>query len=270
MKYLLLPIFIILFAEEAEATGKASDKLVKDGDTLTLLTKPLDKLLFVDSLWYKTDKKPEFSRVIDCWTGYTAIWTLEGRELFLTAIESCTRTDEHFQADLSVLFGSQVKNGKVRADWVSGELVIPVGKLLRYFETPSMSYYEGERVLTMQDGLLVKEERFDNSKTYQSKFTKSAKLFYEYIYSHIDWSRIPNLGDKKVKVFLKVTAGSDRRPDSVAFMKKSNYYSIDQEAMRAVKSLPEWDVYYRRGKPYPVPWSLPILFDETTRKKYAF
>ncbi len=70
-----------------------------------------------------------------------------------------------------------------------------------------MSFYEGEIILTMQDGTLIKEERFDNSNTYQSIFTKSTRALVEYIYSHIDWSKIPDLGDKKVKVFLQYHTG---------------------------------------------------------------
>jgi hypothetical protein len=41
----------------------------------------------------------------------------------------------------------------------------------------------------------------------------------------------------------------------------------DKEAIRVIKSIPEWDVIYRHGKLSTTIWSYPVRFDWTNRKK---
>jgi hypothetical protein len=43
---------------------------------------------------------------------------------------------------------------------------------------------------------------------------------------------------------------------------------FDNEAMRVVKSIPEWDIYYRHEKHERSYWTLPIVFSEDNRRKY--
>jgi hypothetical protein len=44
---------------------------------------------------------------------------------------------------------------------------------------------------------------------------------------------------------------------------------FDQEAVRVVKSIPEWDVFYRHEKLERRNWNLPIIFSNENRKKYS-
>lgn len=43
---------------------------------------------------------------------------------------------------------------------------------------------------------------------------------------------------------------------------------FDQEAIRVVKAIPEWDVFYRHEKLERRSWLLPIIFSNDNRKKY--
>ncbi len=44
---------------------------------------------------------------------------------------------------------------------------------------------------------------------------------------------------------------------------------VDQEIVKAINNLPDWDVYYRLGKVYPVKWTVPIILDEEKRKNHS-
>ncbi len=52
-------------------------------------------------------------------------------------------------------------------------------------------------------------------------------------------------------------------------MKKSYNPLFDQEAERVIKSLPEWDVYFKRGEVYPMRWNIVVNFDEANRQQYG-
>ncbi len=64
-------------------------------------------------------------------------------------------------------------------------------------------------------------------------------------------------------------SGETTKPDSGYILRGSDNEIINQEALRVVNLIPEWDVYYRRGKFYRIAWSVPIIFDEQKRIKYA-
>ncbi|RUA10614.1 MAG: energy transducer TonB, partial [Flavobacteriia bacterium] len=70
-----------------------------------------------------------------------------------------------------------------------------------------------------------------------------------------------------VKVYLQFSANENGIIDSVKVMR--GYDKIyDQEAIRVVKSIPEWDVYYRRGIHERRSWYIPIVFSEENKEKY--
>ncbi|GHB60277.1 hypothetical protein [Persicitalea jodogahamensis] len=266
-KWCFLVVFLLPIT--ARATVTDANYLVRGDDTLRLLTYPLVRYAQLAEVRDDSARSQQFYEALSGGIGTIGYWELSHDTLYLTRLFVYKGSGVNLPVDLALLFPNRYSGGKVRADWVEGELMIPVGELIHYYGTPANSSYEGEIILTMKDGTLVKEEQFDNSGNYQSRFTKSARVFHEYLYSHIDWSIIPNLGDKKVKVFLQIIAGDRPRPDSVVFLKKSYYPPLDQEAMHVLKSLPEWDMYYRRGKPEPVPWMVTVVFDEKTRREYA-
>lgn len=90
-----------------------------------------------------------------------------------------------------------------------------------------------------------------------------------FIYSNIDWNKIPDLKDEKIRVIISIQSGETRKPDSITILRGSENEIFNQEALRVVKLIPEWDVYYKLGEVYRMKWTLAIIFDEQRRKKYA-
>ena len=90
-----------------------------------------------------------------------------------------------------------------------------------------------------------------------------------FIYSNINWKRIPDLKNEKVGVIVSFQSCEIAKPDSVKILRRADNEIFNKEVLRVVKLLPDWDVYYRLGKVYRMRWRLAIIFDEERRRKYA-
>ena len=78
-----------------------------------------------------------------CWREYIGSWSIRGGKLYLTKIEGRFRLD-----------GKQA----LFAEWVTGELCIPRGKMLQYVHAGFKSVYEEELILTLEQGVVIKTE----------------------------------------------------------------------------------------------------------------
>ena len=139
--------------------------LIYKGKTYDLFANPLE------AFYPDENKRPLFFvkpnvMTTGNWRGYVATWTIENNFLYLVKIDAwtCNRSLEHCRkVELPKLFGRKYRNGKVRADWFSGELRIPEGKMLQYVHMGYGSIYEREITLTVDSGKVVKESMVDNT-----------------------------------------------------------------------------------------------------------
>jgi outer membrane biosynthesis protein TonB len=89
----------------------------------------------------------------------------------------------------------------------------------------------------------------------------------EFIYSNINWSSLPKHEDKAIEVIVRFSGSEKGTVDSVQVLR--GYDTIfDQEAIRVIKAIPDWDILYRHGKPVWAPWTLPIVFNKENEEKY--
>ena len=150
----------------ASATSQQPDVLIYKAKPYDLFANPLEE-------FYKEQtNRPLFCvkpTVISTgnWRGYVATWTIENGFLYLVKIDAWICRDWHKKscrkADLSKLFGNRYRNGKVKADWFSGDLRMPDGKLLQYVHMGYGSVYERELTLSVESGRVVKESMADNT-----------------------------------------------------------------------------------------------------------
>lgn len=75
-----------------------------------------------------------------CWRGYIGSWSIRRGKLYLTRLEGSFRLE-----------------GKdaIFADWFSGNLRIPRGKILDYIHMGFDTVYEEEIILTLEQGLVT-------------------------------------------------------------------------------------------------------------------
>lgn len=247
-------------------TGQIPDILIYNGDTLSINSNPLEGLSNIDSLRKMLFGGKEGCITTACWREYQAEWTIINNRLYLTNIFSCCFYEDNIKADLKTLFGERYENGKVKADWVTGNLTTSKGKFLFYVYSDYYSVYEGQNVLTFKDGELFETKSYDNSKSRQSEYSQNSEKLLNHIYNQIAWHKLPKQ-DKSIKVFVQFSANEQGIIDSVKVVKGFDEI-FDSEAIRVVKTIPEWDIIYRLGQHQRSSWNLPILFSEENRQKY--
>jgi hypothetical protein len=267
INYRLIFYLLIVSQIRTYATSQIPDLLIYNGDTLSIFANPLEQLYENDSIRPNFFGDKEGCMSTACWRGYEAEWTIVDNELYLTGIYSCCYYEDSIKANLKMLFGDKVVSGKVRADWFTGKIIAPQGELLYYIHMGYESLYERELELDFSNGKLIGIKTYDNSKSRQSEFSQKPEKLKEFIYSNINWRTLPKFDNKTIKVFVQFSANENGLVDSVKVMR--GYDSIfDNEAIRVIKTIPDWDIYYRHGKLQRMNWTFPVVFNDENRNKY--
>lgn len=123
-----------------------------------MATEPLEPYIETNNIQFN----PE-SICSACWRGYIGTWSIEDGRLYLIDIET---DDNGKKVGLEYLFPNQEK---VFADWFTGVLRVPYGKLLEYVHQGYASLYEKELFLEISKGVLVNERKIDNTLDYDNQ-----------------------------------------------------------------------------------------------------
>lgn len=247
-------------------TAQIPDRLIYKGDTLSIFSNPLEQLYGNDSLRPKFFGDKEGCMSTACWRGYQAEWIIIDGQLYLTGIFSCCFFEDNIEADLQKLFGNRFIGGKVKADWVNAKIISPQGKQLYYVHMGYESLYERELEFQFKNGQLIGTKTYDNSKSRQSVYSQDSQKLQEFLYSNINWTSLPK-SKEPIKVFVQFSANENGVVDSVKIM-RGHSTEFDKEAERVIRTIPEWDVYYRHEKLERRNWIIPIVFSEDNRTKY--
>lgn len=263
--YILLFLFLVITSIKSFATAQVPDILLYNGDTLAIYSNPLEQL------YQKRNKRPNFfnSKTIctstDCWRGYKAEWQIIGNQLYLTAIYNCC--NDKIKANLKRLFGEKCVNGKVKATWMTDSILSPQGKLLYYVHMGYGSLYEKEIEFQFKKGELIGTRIYDNSKSRESVYSQDLEKLATHIYSNINWSTLPSFENKIIKIYAQFSGNENGIIDTVEIV-KSYSKAFDEEAIRVIKTIPDWYVFYRHGEFERSKFTFPIVYSEENRKKY--
>ena len=271
MKRLINILIVLVIPISGFTNGFPADRLIWNGDTLTILSSFKPSLLElrndIDSLRSELFREEEAESDKVCRSSYIAEWTVIENEIFLTNVYCPNYYHDSIKADLKSVFGDEYEDGKVKATWVTDQIVIPKGKLIHYIDR-GHQFYESELVLIFKNGRLIEQKEY-NSKSYKSVLSENQDSLQNFIYSTIDWEKVPDLKNEKVGVIISFSSGETRKPDRVQIARGSDNEILNQEALRVVKLIPEWNVYHSRGIFFRITWTVPIIFDEQNRMKYA-
>jgi len=272
-----IAILLTFLSIKTFGTAQIPDRLIYKGDTLALFYCPLELHPDQELSAPKNLFESKGCFYTACWRNYVATWSIENNSLYLLEIRNaCYPTNQvnveasfkskedsigNEYADLKKLFPDKYENGKVKADWVNGNMIAPKGKLLYYFHDGFESVYEEELELKIVDGELVHTKTYDNSKTRQAPFTQNPELLYEFITENLNKENLPKSDTIKRKVFVQIISTNDQgKVDSVEVVHGVNEL-YDKEAIRLIKEIPEWDVIYRHGEKVEMKWVVPIVFN---------
>jgi len=241
------------------ACAQIPDKLIYNNDTLSIVDYPLE------FLYSNNEKRPDFfnGKVVcvstGCWRNYQAEWIIVDEQLYLTNIKSCC-LDIEIESDLNSIFGDKCVNGRVKADWFTGNVTAIVGEPIIYLRFDDF-IFPYEREFEFNQGNLKGTKNFDNTKSRQSVYFKDNKLRESFIYKNIRWTALPELKGKTIKVKVQFYANENGVVDSVVVAKRNNS-KFDNEAIRIIKSLPDWNIYLRKGKALRTRYYQTIVFNE--------
>jgi hypothetical protein len=134
-------------------TAQVHEKLVLDGQPLTMAfcpPIPVDhpRIVELDRAQASRDAPPVINSTA-CWRGYIGSWEIKDGLFYLAGLQGRLR-----------LTGI----GPLLADWFSGILRVPQGKILHYVHMGFGSIYEYEEHIKIETGRVVARRRIDNRK----------------------------------------------------------------------------------------------------------
>ena len=146
---------LLLVGHPALATSQEPDKLVLEGEKLSLETNPLSPLIQAGRI---TLPEPA-ERWSSNWRGYVATWTIEEGQLLLAKLDVLLRPDGAAEGakavPINVLSRVFPEQARVSADWFSGTLVVPRGRRIKYVHMGYGSTHERYTVLRIDNGEVV-------------------------------------------------------------------------------------------------------------------
>jgi hypothetical protein len=157
MRHALILGLVLALAARALGTAQMPDAICVNGVFHWLYSNPLEQL-------YERQKRPAFVESLEGessgnWRGYVACWQIHDGRLYLLAIDSYIRRK---RVSVPELFPGRVRDGRVFADWFSGELRISDGKQLEYVHMGYGSTFERDIVFTVDRGRVVSRRVIDN------------------------------------------------------------------------------------------------------------
>jgi len=158
-KILLIVIMLLTLPLSAWATAQMPDKLIYEGKTVDIHSEPLEQY------FNKNHPKPFSMMQPTCtalWRGYLATWEIKKDKLYLVKVVGGGCGDDEPEVPISKLFPG--KSSPIFANWYSGTLVVPQGKMLSYEHMGYEQVYEKELRIRISKGKVVGKKTIDNRK----------------------------------------------------------------------------------------------------------
>ncbi len=207
-RVLLTGVLLSLVSGVVVATAQEPEILLVDGKSYSLNTNPLAGYLAA----HPEKKLARGSQVTSNWRGYTGTWEIKGDRLWLRKVSvefnrnRAERPDLKFPdpPDRSLCTAASEdywecnrtrdlfpEGGDILADWYSGTLIVPTGKMVNYVHMGYGSTYSRYLVVWVRKGevtrrldlsdeqfMELRRERFEafkKTKTYQDEIAKTRK-----------------------------------------------------------------------------------------------
>jgi hypothetical protein len=146
----------------AFATAQQGDKLLVDGKSYEIFTNPLEP--YLEEHPGKLPKSEVVSTAL--WRGYVATWEVKDHKLLLMDVGILKSVPEKSGSGFSTELTSvmeQIFPGKkeVFAEWYSGNIIIPDGKLVHYVHMGYASTYSKYILLRVEKGAVTRQWKTD-------------------------------------------------------------------------------------------------------------
>lgn len=149
----------LLLSPAVKATAQASDVLIVDGQEFALNTNPLEAQL-EQKKWRPPDDAAIWS---SNWRGYIATWEVKGDKFFLrnVSIAIADPKDANKEIRKNIIGDLYPGASEVFADWYTGALIVPDGKMIRYVHMGYGSSYDHYQIFRVRAGQIVEHLSLD-------------------------------------------------------------------------------------------------------------
>ncbi len=165
MKRAVLLLLLALVPTMACATGQEGDIIYIDGQRWQLLGRPVggDSVLYANVVASLPEERIESTAN---WDGFLGYWTLEGDMLILDSVtyeeDDPWRDVALSQAVMRNIFADYYVDGKIVAQWITGELRVAHGDVLLYEHGGWFRHYETEMFLELTQGRVSNRRLYHN------------------------------------------------------------------------------------------------------------
>lgn len=257
-------VIFSLYATVGFATGQRGELVIYKGDTLTMLSEPLEIYLSENEPREKLHPTLGNGSSTALWRGYVGLWRIEDGQLRLVDVYAF---GDEAQSIKKFIFKN--RPGEILADWVTGDLLIGKGKVIRYNHGGNDRSYEQEIVVTVQDGNVKNEVEHKNGvRPDDKRFTRDINKIIEEIYVRIDWKKLPKLSND-TRVFTSLILNNGRLTTDTVIDKQNIEEIYKTEIKRIIAEFPAVQVFYSRGEPLREGYFGAIIFSRQNRRKYG-
>lgn len=257
---LIIALILSLSIKLSFATGQASELIIYNGDTLEMLSLPLDP--YLGELDKRNEKYPFLKEMCSTglWRGYQGLWKIDNNELFLIDVFQCADKEKSI---FRKLFNTDFP---IKANWYSGNLFIQHGEVIKYNHTGFSRFYEEETVLEIDKGNQTDQSHFINGyRPDDNNFSNHPDSIITEVFNRIDWNKFPELS-KDYHLYAGIKLG---QKDSLYIIKAKAPEAYVNEIRTIFNEFPKLKKFYSRGKPLNEVYSFRIIFSEESRKRYS-
>lgn len=248
----LLVIIILLSTSYCFATGQEGELVIYRGDTLTMLSEPLEIYLLRNEP--RENLHPSLNSLCSTalWRGYQGLWEIRDNRLLLIDVFAC---GDKSQSIIGAIFKGY--NSEIYADWFSGKLFIEKGRVIKYNHSGFDRYYEFEIVVNVNDGIIESQSEYKNGiRPNDNGFSRDPIEIATEIYKRIDWDNLPKLpNDKRAFILIEIDK-QGKIKDSKIYKEIEKEYQNEIE--RIIKEFPVVQIFYSKGQPLKETWIVPI------------
>jgi hypothetical protein len=186
------------------ATAQASDMLIVQGEEFALNTNPLET-----QLEQKQWKPPEDAVISSAnWRGYIATWEIKDDKLFLKEATILVSDPEDEDEYLRKSITSELYPGatEVFANWYTGALIVPDGKMTRYVHMGYGSSFDHYQVFRVHAGEIVEQLSMTGAEfqAYKEKKFAAFQKTEAYAKAYTDFRKeAPDLDEAYAVDFIK-------------------------------------------------------------------
>lgn len=258
-------LILILWTTTCLATGQGGELVIYNGETLTMLSEPLEIYLRNNEPRQRFHPSLENGCSTALWRGYVGLWRIQDGKLLLVDVYVC---GERTRSIKGTIFKNQ--DGEIYADWFTGELFIERGKMIKYNHSGYDRYYETEIVVNVSEGNIQTEKEYTNGiRPDDKRFPGDINKIVAEIHRRINWDKLPKLSNDK-RVFANLTLDNGKLVTVDSIIDKQNIEDVYKtEVKRVIEDFPDVQVFYARGQPLKEGYYGAIIFSRQNKKRYA-